>query len=332
MTKHLMFRFLVGAVAAAALVGSIAQAALAQGAYPDRPIRMIVPFAPGGATDFLARIVQPKMQELLGQPVVIENRAGAAGNIGMELVAQAAPDGYVIFMGDVGTIAINASIFKDMKLVPTRDFAPISIIADTPSLLVTSPNFPPGTVSELVSYLKERPGRVSFASQGSGSLNRLVMELFAEKAGVKINHVPYKGGSGPASADVMGGHIPFMFATISSTIGHVRGNRMKVLGVTTRERHPALPNLPTLAESGFPDLVVSSWQGIFVPAATPRPIVDKLHGVMVKVMNDPEVKSRIADGGSLAIASASTDDAARFILGESNRWSAVAKAVGATAD
>jgi tripartite-type tricarboxylate transporter receptor subunit TctC len=337
MTMHRMLRVLVqivltGTVLSVALAGSMPQQALGQGGYPERPIRMIVPFAPGGATDFLARIVQPKMQELLGQPVVIENRAGAAGNIGMELVAQAAPDGYVVFMGDVGTIAINASIFKDMKVVPTRDFMPISIIADTPSLLVTAPNFPPNTVAELVSYLKERPGKVSFASQGSGSLNRLVMELFAEKAGVKINHVPYKGGSGPAAADVMGGHIPFMFATISSTIGHVRANRMKVLGVTTRERHPALPNLPTLAETGFPDLVVSSWQGIFVPAAVPRPIVDKLHGVMVKVMTDPEVKSRIADGGSLAIASASTEEAAKFVAAEAGRWSAVAKAVGATAD
>ena len=198
---------------------------------------------------------------------------------------------------------------------------------------MTGPNFPPGnSVAELVSYLKERPGRVSFASQGSGSLNRLVMELFAEKAAVKINHVPYKGGSGPASADIMGGHIPFMFATISSTIGHVRANRMKALGVTTRARHPALPNLPTLAESGFPDLVVSSWQGIFVPAATPRPIVDKLHAVMVKVMTDDEVKRRIADGGSLAVASPSIDDATKFVLSEANRWSAVAKAVGATAD
>jgi tripartite-type tricarboxylate transporter receptor subunit TctC len=325
-------RVLLPVVAGFVLAAALAPAVDAQGTYPDRPIRMIVPFAPGGATDFLARIVQPKMQEQLGQPVVVENRTGAAGNVGMEIAAQAAPDGYVIFMGDVGTIAINASIFKDMKVVPTRDLAAISIIADTPSLLVTGPNFPPANVAELVSYLKERPGKVSFASQGSGSLNRLVMELFAEKAGVKINHVPYKGGSGPASADIMGGHIPFMFATISSTIGHVRGNRMKVLGVTTRERHPALPNLPTLAESGFPDLVVSSWQGIFVPAATPRPVVDKLHDVMRKVMADDEVKRRIADGGSLAVASASTDEAKAFVLTEANRWSAVAKAVGATAD
>jgi tripartite-type tricarboxylate transporter receptor subunit TctC len=311
---------------AAALTPAVAQT------YPDRPIRMIVPFAPGGTTDFLARIVQPKMQELLGQPVAIENRAGAAGNVGMDLAARAAPDGYTLFMGDVGTISINATIFKDQRVDPLKDFIALSIVADTPSLLVTGPNFPPNNVGELVSYLKERPGQVSFASQGSGSLNRLVMEIFAEKAGVKINHVPYKGGSGPAAADIMGGHIPFMFATIPSTITHVRAKRMKAIGVTTRERHPALSDLPTLVESGYPDLVVSSWQGLFVPAGTPKPIVDKLHGVIVATMADPGVKTRIAEGGSLAISSGSPDEAAKFVAAETARWSAVAKAVGATAD
>ncbi|MBN8919776.1 MAG: tripartite tricarboxylate transporter substrate binding protein [Rhizobiales bacterium] len=300
--------------------------------YPERPVRMIVPFAPGGTTDFLARIIQPKMQELLGQPVVIENRAGAAGNVGMELASRAAPDGYTLFMGDVGTIAINATIFKDQRVDPIKDFSAISIIADTPSLLVTGPKFPPNSIAELIAYLKERPGQVSFASQGSGSLNRLVMELFAEKAGVKVNHVPYKGGSGPAAADIMGGHIPFMFATIASTITHVRAGRMKTLGVTTKVRHPALPDLPTLAESGFPDLVVSSWQGLFVPAGTPRPVVDRLHDVVAKVMADADVKARIAEGGSLAMSSASPAEAARFAASEATRWSAVAKAVNATAD
>ena len=324
-------RFVICAGAGVLALALTASHASSQ-SYPERPIRMIVPFAPGGATDFFARIVQPKMQELLGQPVVVENRAGAAGNVGMEMAATAPPDGYVIFMGDVGTLSINASIFKEMKIVPTRDLVPVSIIADTPSLLVANPNFPPNTVAELVAYLKERPGKVSFASQGSGSLNRLVMELFAEKSGVKINHVPYKGGSGPASADVMGGHVPFMFATIASTLNHVRGNRMKALGVTTKVRHPLLPNLPTLAESGFPELVVSSWQGIFVPALTPDAVVEKLHDVMRKVMSDDEVKRRVADGGSLAVSSATIAEAKSFVSSEADRWSAVAKAVGATAD
>ena len=304
----------------------------AQGSYPERPIRMIVPFAPGGTTDFLARIVQPKLQEALGQPVTIENRAGAAGNVGMELAANAAPDGYTLFMGDVGTISINASIFKDQRVDPMRDLTALSIIADTPSLLVANPNFPPNSMAELVAYLKERPGKVSFASQGSGSLNRLVMEVFAVKADVKINHVPYKGGSGPAAADIMGGHVPFMFATIPSTIGHVRGKRMKALAVTTRERHPAFPDLPTVSEAGFPDLIASSWQGIFVPAATPKPIVDKLHAAIGKVMADEAVKTRIAEGGSIAISSKSVEDAAQFAKRETERWSAVSRAVGATAD
>lgn len=326
-----MYRFAACAGAGVLALALMASHSWSQ-SYPERPVRMIVPFAPGGATDFFARIVQPKMQELLGQPVVVENRAGAAGNIGMELAAGSAPDGYTIFMGDVGTLAINASIFKDMKVVPTRDLVAVSIIADTPSLLVANPNFPPNTVPELIAYLKERPGRVSFASQGSGSLNRLVMEIFAERSGVKIVHVPYKGGSGPAAADIMGGHVPFMFATIVSTLNHVRGNRMKALGVTTKARHPALPNLPTLVEAGFPELVVSSWQGIFVPAKTPESVVAKLHDVMGKVMADEDVKRRIADGGSIAVSSATPQEARNFVLSEANRWSAVAKAVGATAD
>jgi tripartite-type tricarboxylate transporter receptor subunit TctC len=328
MSRRIALRALVGAVLASVIPWAPAQAQT----YPDRPIRMIVPFSPGGTTDFLARIIQPKLQELLGQPVVIENRAGAAGNVGMELASRAAPDGYTVFLGDVGTIAINASIFKDQRVNPAKDFAAISIIADTPSLLVTGPKFAPNSVAELVQYLKERPGQVSFASQGSGSLNRLVMEIFAEKAGVKINHVPYKGGSGPAAADIMGGHIPFMFATIPSTLGHVRGGRMKALGVTTKDRHPAMPDLPTLAQSGFPDLVVSSWQGLFVPAGTPKPVIDKLHDAVVKTMADAGVAGKIAEGGSLAISSKTPDDAAKFAASETARWSAVAKAVNATAD
>ena len=326
-------RSIVAGLSVLALVALSPPRADAQTAsYPDRPLRMIVPFAPGGTTDFLARIVQPKMQELLGQPVAIENRAGAAGNVGMELAARAAPDGYTIFLGDVGTIAINASIFKDQRVDPNKDFAAISIIADTPSLLVTGPKFPPSSVAELVAYLKERPGQVSFASQGSGSLNRLVMELFAEKAAVKINHVPYKGGSGPAAADIMGGHIPFMFATIPSTISHVRAGRMKALGVTTRERHPAMKDIPTLAEFRLPRPGGELMAGIFVPAATPKAVVDKLHAVVVQVMADEGVKARIAEGGSLAISSKSPQEAASFAASETARWSAVAKAVNATAD
>ncbi|MBN8919774.1 MAG: tripartite tricarboxylate transporter substrate binding protein, partial [Rhizobiales bacterium] len=198
---------------------AVAHAAEDPAKYPSQTIRFIVPFAPGGTTDFLARIVQPKLQETLGQPVVVENRPGAAGNIGMELAARAAPDGYTILLGDVGSITINAAIFPDMRVRPLRDFTAISVITHTPSLLVTSPKFAPKTLAALVDYVRQRPGQVSFASQGSGSQNRLAMEVFAEKAGLKMVHVPYKGGSGPAANDLMGGHVPMMFAGLPPTIG-----------------------------------------------------------------------------------------------------------------
>jgi tripartite-type tricarboxylate transporter receptor subunit TctC len=299
--------------------------------YPSQSIRFIVPFTPGGTTDYVARTVQPKMQDLLGQPVVIENRPGAAGNVAMEIVAKTPADGYTILLGDVGTITINAALYTDLKVKPITDFAPISIISNTPSLLVVGPNFPPKNVKELVAYVKERPGKVSFASQGAGSQNRLAMEVFAEMAGLKMVHVPYKGGSGPAATDIMGGHIPMMFAGLPPILGHVRAGRMRVLGMATRERHLSLPDVPTFIEAGYPEMVMSSWQGIFVPAGTPRPIADKLNAVMVKVMADPAVKARLADGG-LSPDSQTPEESMKFILAEERRWTTIAKAVGATAD
>jgi tripartite-type tricarboxylate transporter receptor subunit TctC len=297
--------------------------------YPSQPIRFVVPFSPGGTTDFVARIVQPKLQALLGHPVAIENRPGAAGNVAMELVARAAPDGHTIMLGDVGTITINAAVYRDMRVKPMQDFTAVSVITHTPSLLVTSPTFPPKTVAELIAYVKERPGKVSFASQGNGSQNRLAMEVFAEQAGLKMVHVPYKGGSGPAAADIMGGHIPMMFGGLPPTIAHIKGGRMNVLAVATKERHPALPDTPTFIEAGFPEMVMSSWQGIFVPAATPKPIVDKLYAAVVAVMADPEVKKRLTEGG-LTAESPTPEESAKFIVKEAQLWTGIAKAVGAS--
>lgn len=299
--------------------------------YPSQPIRFIVPFSPGGTTDYVARSIQPKLQELLGQPVVVENRAGAAGNVGMELVAGTPLDGYTVLLGDVGSITINAALYNDMTVKPITDFAPISVITYTPSLLVVGPKFPPKNIKELVDYVKERPGKVSFASQGAGSQNRLAMEVFAEQAGLKMVHVPYKGGSGPAATDIMGGHIPMMFAGLPPILGHVRGGRMRVLAMATKERHPALPDVPTFIEAGYPDMVMSSWQGIFVRTGTPKPIVDKLYAVVAKVMADPAVKARLAEGG-LTPDSPTPEDSRKFIETEAKRWTTIAKAVGATAD
>jgi tripartite-type tricarboxylate transporter receptor subunit TctC len=234
-------------------------------------------------------------------------------------------------LGDVGCITINAALYRDLKVKPVVDFTPISVITHTPSLLVVGPTFPPKTVTELVDYVKERPGKVSFASQGAGSQNRLAMEVFAEMAGLKMIHVPYKGGSGPAAADIMGGHIPMMFAGLPPVVNHVKAGRMRILAMATRERHPAMPDVPTFVEAGYPEMVMSSWQGIFVPTGTPRPIVDKLHAAVAKVMSEPAVKEKLLSGG-LTTDAPTPEESMKFILAEEKRWTTVAKAVGATAD
>jgi tripartite-type tricarboxylate transporter receptor subunit TctC len=279
----------------------------------------------------VARVIQAKLQETLGQSVVVENRPGAAGNVAMEIVAKTAPDGYTIMLGDVGTMTINAALYPDLKVKPLVDFQPISVITHTPSLLVVGPTFPPKSVKELVDYVKERPGKVSFASQGAGSQNRLAMEVFAEMAGLKMIHVPYKGGSGPAATDIMGGHIPMMFGGLPPVVSHVKAGRLRVLGMATKERHPALPDVPTFVEAGYPEMVMSSWQGVYVPTGTPRPIVDKLHAALVKVMADPAIRARLLQGG-LTTDSPTPEDSMKFMVAEEKRWTTVAKSVGATAD
>jgi tripartite-type tricarboxylate transporter receptor subunit TctC len=330
MTQRMHFRIMCGAIVALLAVNAT-DAAEDVARYPSQALRFIVPFSPGGTTDFVARTVQPKLQALLGQPVAVENRPGAAGNVAMELAARMPGDGYTLLLGDVGSITINAAIYPDMRVKPLQDFTAISVITHTPSLLVTSPKFAPKTVAELVDYVKERPGKVSFASQGSGSQNRLAMEVFAQRTGLKMVHVPYKGGSGPAAADLMGGHVPMMFAGLPPTIGHIRGGRMNVIAVATKTRHPSLPDAPTFIEAGYPDFVMSSWQGIFVPSSTPKPIVDKLNAILVQVMADPEVRKRLDDGG-LSPDSPTPEDSARFIAKEAELWTGISKAVGATAD
>ena len=325
----------VFAVAATMLLGSAIAAperaqAQSAGSYPDRPIRLIVPWGPGGNTDFLARLIQNKMQEALGQPLVIENRPGAGGNIGMEFVARATPDGYTVLMGEVGTIAINEAIYKDQRVKPITDLAAVSMIAITPSVFVGAPNFAPNSLKELVEYVKQRPGKVSFASQGAGSLNRLAMEIFAEKAGLQMIHVPYQG-SGPAAKDILGGHVPMMFATAPSVLPHVQAGRMKAYGVTTTGRFAPTGDLPTMVEAGFPDLVLSSWAGLYVPARTPAPIVKRLHEVVVETMKDPAIKARIAEAGSIAQSSASPEEFAKFSSDEAARWSGVVKSANIAA-
>jgi len=300
--------------------------------YPTQPIRMIVPFAPGGASDFAARLLQPSMSEFLGKQVVIENRAGAAGNVGMDVAARANPDGYTIFLGNVGTVCINPFLFSDLTVKPDKDFIGVSVVAETPGLLIANLKFPPNNAKEFVEYVKARQGQINFASPGSGSLNRLEMELFRKNAGLDMTHIPYKGGAGPATADVMGGHVSVMFVTISSAINFVKEGRLKALGVTTRERVSSLPNVPTLLEQGFPDNVSASWQGILVPAGTPRLIVDKLHAATLRAMSNPQLLKRYEEAGVIAATSKTPEEFKKYIDAESAKWSRVIKETGAKPD
>jgi tripartite-type tricarboxylate transporter receptor subunit TctC len=306
--------------------------AQAQSGYPQKPVRMIIPFAPGGASDFAGRIISPRLSEALGQQIVIDNRAGASGNIGMEAAAKAGADGYTIFLGNIGTIAINPAVFPNLAVHPARDFIPVSLVAELPSILVANPALAANTVGELVATAKSKPGDLNFASPGSSTLNRLEMEQLIKAAGMKMVHVPYKGGAGPAVTGLLGGETQLMFVTLSSAINFVKAGRLKAFAVTSPKRIEALPQVPTMVEAGYADFVTSSWQGVFVPAGTPRPVVARLHEALVKVLAIPEVKERFATGGVVAASSRTPEDFAVYVNAESERWGKVARESGATID
>jgi tripartite-type tricarboxylate transporter receptor subunit TctC len=300
--------------------------------YPTQPVVLVVPFAPGGASDLIARLMQPKLSTLLGQQVVVENRDGGAGNVAMGYVARAKPDGYTLLIGNVGAIAINPSIFPDLAFNPAEAFVPISIVAEVPSLLIANPKFPANTVAELVTYAHANPGKVNFASPGTGSLNRLEMEVLRRDAKLDVVHVPYKGSATAPMTDVMGGHVDLLFLTASTAINHVKEGRLKALGVTSAQRSPSMANIPTLAEQGYPALVSSSWQGVFAPKGTPPAVLDKLHTAIGEVMKDPQVVQRLAETGGVARSSASLDEARDYVAAQTKIWGGLATQTGAKAD
>jgi len=306
--------------------------ASAQAGYPNHPVRMIVPFAPGGASDFVARIVSPRLGELLGQSIVIENKPGASGNIGMDAAAKAPPDGYTIYLGNIGTISINPAIFQNLSVNPQKDFIAVTIVADVPSILIAGPALSANSVAELVALAKAKPGELNFASPGSSTLNRLEMERFMRLADIKLVHIPYKGGAGPAVAGMLGGETQVMFVTLSSAMSFVQAGRLKPLALSTTRRVDALPNVPTMAESGYPEMVSSSWQGVFLPAGTPRAIVDKLHAALVATLESPEVEQRFAAGGVRVVTSNTPEEFASFVAAQGAQWGKVAKESGATID
>ena len=273
----------------------ISTLATAQSSYPQRSIRMILPFAPGGAGDFVARIVQPRMTELLGQQVIVDNRPGASGNLGVEVAGNANADGYTILLGNIGAMAINPNLYTTFAVKPLRDFIAVSQVVDVPGALVVHPTVPVKSLAELVAHLKAKPDQLNFGSPGSGSQNRLETEIFMKLTGTRMVHVPYKGGAGPAVIALLGNEVQVAFVTFSSVLGHTRNGRLRMLGVTAPERLPVMPDVATLRELGYKDLTNGSWQGIYVPKGTVPAITQQLFRVTLDTMKHAEVMKRMAD-------------------------------------
>ena len=316
-----------GAVIACALL-ALTASAHSQSNYPQRPVRMVIPFAPGGASDFVGRIMQTKMSEELGQQLVIDNRTGAAGNIGVEVAARANPDGYTILLGNVGTMAINPGLYVKFPIKPLNDLIAITQVVDVPGSLVVNPSLPVNNVKELIEYAKAHQGQLNFGSPGTGSANQLEMEFFMRSTGIKMTHVPYKGGAGPAAIALLGNEVQLMFVTLSSSITFVKQGRLRALGIVAPKRIAAVPDVPTMAESGFPTMTVGSWQGVFAPRGVPRDVVNRLFKATVDVMNDANVRKRLADGGVETVISKSPEAFAAFVKAENERWGKVIKDAG----
>ena len=316
------------AVAFALVVGVTAAPAWAQADYPQRPVRMVIPFAPGGASDFVGRIMQAKMSEVLGQQIVIDNRTGAAGNIGVEVAARASPDGYTLLLGNIGTMAINPGLYLKFLIKPVNDLIAITQLVDVPGSLVVHPALPANSVKELIEYAKAHQGKLNFGSPGTGSANQLEMEFFMRATGIKMTHIPYKGGAGPAAVALLGNEVQLMFVTLSSSINFVKQGRMRALGIVAPKRVAAIPDVPTMAEAGFPSMTVGSWQGVFVPKGAPRDVVNTLFKAAVKVMDDANVKKRLGDGGVEAVVSKSPEAFGAFVRAENVRWAKVIQEAG----
>jgi len=298
--------------------------------YPSRPIHLVVPFSAGGTTDLLARIIAQKLGESFNVPVIVDNRPGAGGNIGSDTVAKAAPDGYTLVLGTVGTHAINASVYKKMPYDPSKDFAPISLVATTPNILVVNPSLPVKSVKDLIALAKSKPGKLTFASSGVGSSVHLSGELFKSMAGVDMVHVPYKG-SGPAIVDLIGGQVDMMFDNMPSSLPYVKNGKLKAIAVTSAKRSSVVPDIPTIAESGVPGFEATAWWGLLAPAGTPVEIVGKLNAAVVKALGQPEVAKRLLALGAEP-ASDTPEQFAAFIKSEKAKWSKVVKFAGVHVD
>ena len=305
-------------------------APLALAQYPSKPIHLIVPFPPGGGNDTVARAIAQQISPELGQPVVIDNRPGAGGSVGAELAAKAAPDGYTLFLAGVGSHVVNPNLHKKLPYDPLKDFAPITLIASAPSVLVVNPKVPAQNIAEFTAYARANPGKLNYASNGNGSAAQLAAAMYESMAGVKMVHVPYKGIA-PAMTDLMGGEVQLMFGTVVALVPHIQSGKLRALAVTGKKRSSLLTEVPTLAESGLPDYQAGSWYGVEAPAGTPREIIDRLNGVMVKALKQPDVVKRLAAEGAEVIGS-TPEEFGAHIKSELARVGAVVRAAGIRAE
>ncbi len=307
-----------------AFPGVACAAETAAGGYPSRPVRMIVPYAPGGATDITARQLAAKLGDVLGQQVIVDNRAGASGNIALELAARSTPDGYTLFVGNVSTNAINETTFaKTLPIKPSRDLTGVTNLIELPHLWVVSAAVPVASLQELIQYAKKPGTRMNYASAGVGSYPHLDAARFLKSAGVEMTHVPYKGGAGQMIPAIIGNEVQFMFINMASSIQNIRAGRIKPLATTWPTRRPELPDVPTTAEAGFPGFGTNAWNGLFAPAKIPRPVLNSIHATVVRLMEDAPMKEALAKQFMSVVVNKSPAEFQAFVLQEVAKWGKV---------
>ncbi len=324
-SAHSFTTFATGIVTAVVASLNIAHAS---DTFPNKPIKFIVPYAAGGATDTTARLVSKELTAILGQPVIVENKAGAGGNIGTDYVAKSPPDGYTMLLAYTGPMAINPSLYDSLPFKPQHDFAPVTLLAQAPQILGVHPSIPATTVDELVAYAKANPTALFFGSSGNGGADHLAGELFKMRTGAQITHVPYKGGA-PALADLVAGRTQLQFMTIPASIGHIQAGRIRPLAILAKERYPLFPDVPTISEAGVKNYDVNNWYGVVVAAGTPEPIVNKLNNALIKALRSNEVQTRFSGLGLVPVSN-TPKEFQNFIAAESARWAEIIRVSGAS--
>jgi tripartite-type tricarboxylate transporter receptor subunit TctC len=315
----------------AAIALALCASAVQAQQYPNRAIRLVVPFAPGGSSEIIARSLAAPLSAALGQQVYVDNKPGGAGNVAMEEVKRAPADGYTMILGHVGTLAVNPALFgKALPYDPVKDFIPVSLVATVPNVIAVNPDLPVTTLADLVRKAKAEPGKLNYGSAGNGSAGHLAMEYFKQQAKVDIQHVPYKG-TGPMLTDLMGGQTQLTFNGVPPIIGQIKGGKLRAIAVGSAKRVPSLPDVPTIAESGYPGFETSQWYGILLPAGTPAPIVERLHREIVAALAKPETTKRIVDDGGAAVGNTPAEFAA-LIAREEKRWGEVVRSAGVKPD